>query len=330
MYLCATSQSPTRLQYWWNRMVSDGIEPDSWAYHARILAHGLMNNIDDAVADLCDCLPDVARRDPDGAVMLVNSTMWLASRAGVRDTVVGLYAALRGGASHSDSDDDSELLGNPKPLELPEQLAPLAPTLAGLTPSRTTYALLVRTHAHHGDLVTALTILRDMLSARHVPGADEYLSLFRGFARFGVVPPGRAGEATDAFPLWRDVRPEATDIASLWSSSGHGQFTPNHAYSANSMWTQSTLEELFATFMGVPATPVDGLPPRAPAPNAVYFTLLAFARVTNADVEVVRGVFDAMTRKFGPGNADGWAGWREDKRLRKIRERVGAADPEDL
>ena len=56
---------------------------------------------------------------------------------------------------------------------------------------------------------------------------------------------------------------------------------------------------------------------RAPSPQATWRVLAAFARVTNGDLDVLRGVWGAMDRKFGEGS--GWVGWRDDARLRKIR-----------
>jgi hypothetical protein len=255
--------------------------------------------------------------------------MWHAARAGQWEVATGMFEVLSAPEAH--------VAALPPSPAVPEEIVP---HLARLQPSRLTYAMLVMAASYRGDLVFALTVLQRMLKAGNDPGVEEYVALFRGFARFGVVPRTPAGDATSVFPLWRDIPAEQSGgIANPWgpeegdagAERDHGRRSNNtastsaYAPSVSSMWTQAALEDLFAAFMGLPPTTRQGMPPRAPHRNSVYLTLLAFGRVTNADAAVVRAVLDAMTDKFGPGNSEGWVGWVEDKRITRVRERVGAA-----
>lgn len=312
LYLCAISREPTRLHHWWNKMVGEGLEITSWAYLARIMVHGLMKQIEPMTLELERCLPHVAQSDPDGAVVLVNNAMWLSITANEWDLALGLYEVLK--------TQEGDVPSLKSTVAIPETLLP---TLGRLRPSRNTFGLFVLGASYRGDLIKALSIMQDMLRDGHVPGVHEYVALFLGFARFGIIPSGPAGSATAAFPLWRDIPAEQVGgISNPWGIEP-GTFTSNYGPGASATWTQSALEDLFQAFLNLTPPKRPGHPARAPSAKAVYHTLLAFARVTNADARVVAAVFEAIEHKFGPTNTEGWVGWREDSRLQRVRDRIG-------
>lgn len=308
LYLSALARSPSQLNAWWGKMINEGIEPDSYAYLTRILVHGGRHNSQAAVAELERALPRIPKMDH--RVVLVNSTMWMAARAGDWGIVSALYSALRQPDSAADVLEAAGL--NPS----------LAQYLEPLRPDRITYALLINSYAFSGDLVAALNIMREMYADKHMPGVEEYAALFKGFARFGAVPSGPAGPAAAAFPMWHDANAtrRGAGLSNPWGEDNGtegGDFTSNYPPSASSLWTQAALEDLFSSFLALqPSRSRDKC--WGPSAKSVYFTLLAFARVTNGDIGIVRGAFEAMKRKFGNENAEGWIGWHEDKRLQRI------------
>ena len=56
----------------------------------------------------------------------------------------------------------------------------------------------------------------------------------------------------------------------------------------------------------------------APNPRAIYIILIAFARCSDGDPEVLRSVWADLDDKFGLGNQEGWVGWKVDKRLSRV------------
>ena len=58
--------------------------------------------------------------------------------------------------------------------------------------------------------------------------------------------------------------------------------------------------------------------PLAPTPRATFIILMAFARCSDGDPEVLRSVWADLEDKFGPTSEEGWVGWHVDKRLKRI------------
>jgi hypothetical protein len=307
LYLCALARSPGRLNAWWGKMIREGVAPDSWSYLSRILVYGGMLNVDAAMAELAFTLPKVEGAD---ALVLVNAALWMAIRGDRWDAAGALHAALSARAPDIAA---RALLDAGLPESLAEQLT-------ALTPDRVTSAILVEAHTFRGDLLAALNALRGMFADGHAPGVGEYMAMFHGFARHGVIGSGPAGDAAAAFPFWHDNH-AASGLDNPWGDEEPGHFSSNYR---PSVWTQAALEELFASFLALPPPRATGRSlPRAPSANAVYRTLLAFGRVTNSDGRAVRAALAAMAAKFGPGNEEGWVGWHEDKRHKRLRAVLG-------
>jgi hypothetical protein len=60
----------------------------------------------------------------------------------------------------------------------------------------------------------------------------------------------------------------------------------------------------------------------APSPRAIYIILIAFARCSDGDPEVLKSVWADLEDKFGLGNQEGWVGWKVDKRLSRIAAEI--------
>ncbi|KAJ9128357.1 hypothetical protein QFC24_000650 [Naganishia onofrii] len=114
-------------------------------------------------------------------------------------------------------------------------------------------------------------------------------------------------------------------------------------------WTLVTLQQVFHSFLAtspsppLPANTVtattttttnpttthrrywDPSPAEAPSPRNIYYIMLAFARTTDRNKEVLRAVWKHLEGKFGDENEEGWVGWRLDARLRRMREWLGVA-----
>lgn len=311
LHLCALSRSPSKLDAWWRKMIKEGVQADSRSYLARILVCGGMSNVEGVIAELAFTLPKV---DVANGIILVNCAMWMAIRAKRCDVATALYSALRSISLEDVHDSLAQVDA------LPDSLAE---SLVGISPDRVSSAIMVEAHTYRGDLLSALNVLRQMFEDQHVPGVPEYMAMFHGFSRFGVVGSGPAGDAAACFPLWRDNH-ATSGLDNPWGDEEPGQFSSNYPPSASSLWTQSALEDLFTSFLALPPPrPTNKTLPRAPNANAVYRTLLAFGRVTNSDGRAVRAALNAMTSKFGPGNEEGWVGWHEDRRHKKLRAGLG-------
>ncbi|KAJ9109298.1 hypothetical protein QFC21_000627 [Naganishia friedmannii] len=111
-------------------------------------------------------------------------------------------------------------------------------------------------------------------------------------------------------------------------------------------WTLVTLQQVFHSFLASSPNPPlpntatsttsssdstihrkywDSSPAEAPSPRNIYYIMLAFARTTNRNREVLRAVWKHLEGKFGEENEEGWLGWRLDARLRRMREWLGVA-----
>jgi hypothetical protein len=63
----------------------------------------------------------------------------------------------------------------------------------------------------------------------------------------------------------------------------------------------------------------------SPTPRAVFVCLMAFARCTDGDPEVLKSVWADISDKFGPGNQEGWTEWKMDKRLRRLANDIASS-----
>lgn len=275
--------------------------------------------------------------------------------------------------------------------------------------NRETFSIIINALSHQGHLQPALQVIQVMLQEDLQPGISDFMQLFKGFARHGVVPPqSRAGVMANAFPMWSRFEPpqpgrkdesnaantESGSFARLWGKTGFGLSrdkgnsvnADGHQMEAEAEWTFDNLQEVFRMFLQLsPTSPIPTGPnlgsimnpnstakPKvakgdawAPKPKAIWTILMAFARTTNGDREVLGAIWADLERKFGPGhgpgvdhrvsdvsygmlgedgmergeveeeeevygNAEGWKGWREDGRLSKLREKMEQIEEAEL
>ncbi|KAJ9125637.1 hypothetical protein QFC22_000599 [Naganishia vaughanmartiniae] len=111
-------------------------------------------------------------------------------------------------------------------------------------------------------------------------------------------------------------------------------------------WTLVTLQQVFHSFLATSPNPPpptdttstdsntdpttnrkywDPAPDEAPSPRNIYYIMLAFARTTDRNRDVLRAVWGHLEAKFGEGNEEGWVGWRLDARLKRMKEWLGVA-----
>lgn len=313
LYLSALARQPERTEFWWNRMISEGFEPNSWSYLSRVLTYGAMYSRTAAfLIELERALPKVPRKEDK--VVLVNVAIWLAAVAKRMDVAGALYTTINPPEETTTySHSIAEL-----PISLIEELCEIPP-------SKQTFYLMLSAYTYHGDLISALTTMQQLLGRGYPAVVANYVALFRGFAKFGKILEGEAGAASTLFPpfvefasqsVLYEVKQRRTSgfFDSLRGKAKVETGVPNH-------WTLEAFDEIFQSFLALqPGKDVPGK--AAPTAKGAYFALLAWARVTNGDLPAVWHAYEAMKKKFGPGNAEGWAGWEEDTRLRVLGERL--------
>jgi len=159
-----------------------------------------------------------------------------------------------------------------------------------------------------------------MIEHGYQPHIAEYQSLFKGFARHGVIPPTPAGRLASSFPLFErysdSPHSQAGSTGQSISEIWHQSTSPSSTNT--SQWTISNLREIFNSFIHLsPSTQYS----QAPTPEKIWITLLAFARTTNGDEGTLVEVWESLEGKFA-GEENGWWGWNTDGRLRRLRARM--------
>ena len=307
LHLCGEAADERTFEPWWERM-KGVLEPDSYAFLARLVLLGKTGQVDEMPGVLNVALESVT--DPGARIILINHVMFQHAIADKWDVVASIYTRL--GASTT---------SEPLPFPLDADPRDIVDLPTDLRPSRFTYSALVHALARSGHMYAALTVIRHMYEADLTPFISEYISLFKGFARHGEVPES-VGAAKRLFPFWETYQvgrqPKKDRLSWIWSRGALGVSDPSIPPSP---WTSAVLRELFESFMalspGMREMREMRDTRRAPSPQGTWRVLAAFARVTNGDLDVVKGVWGAMDRKFEVGS--GWTGWRDDARLRKIR-----------
>lgn len=319
--------------------MSAGWKRDSYACLAKITLLRQMKrpeSIPDVVSQALDPESEtVFTIQPQDRIVIINAALWAFAKLGRWDIVGPAYNALHATASRTPI--TSPLFDNGPNLEFfstsPHQSLAIPPDVL---PSAVTYRLLIHALAYHGNFVPALTTFQHMLEQADrgiMPCVADYNSLFHGFARFGVVATPSI-DAVAGFPEWNHPEPielvqpasasklgsrtksRGARLAEMWERGAAGTVTPERA--VNQDWTFEALGSLFGAFMGMPPPPSGTR--IAPTPRAVYYMLLAFARTSGADREVLRDVWLALKRKFGDGNPEGWTRWTVNARLRRMAE----------
>jgi pentatricopeptide repeat protein len=274
----------------------------------------------------------LARFGAEEGAKLWNMMLWVLARRGMLKDAMRLYEVMRKG----------------EPVDL-GMLAPRDDPLSGdLTtpratdrrylpppPEESTYARLIQAFAHRGDLNSALSIMRDMVSlspplSNYAPSTHIFTCLFRGFATYGFYP-----TPSDLLVSPRHLR--GSPIRSNALASRESSFSPLSILGANrrsptSPWSLSTLQSLFQSFLSLspPSPPTYHLLPfsgqrTSPSAKELFWLVLAFEVLSGDDSELVLEVWKAVEETFGRGKrrdgVEAWTGWRADTRLRGKIER---------
>lgn len=310
LQLYALAGDVDRFEIWRSRLASLGVEDDSYSTLAKVTLASQAGDHDILYATLRDMLESV--RDSEQQIILINYALWSLAVRYRWDVVLPTYHRLSPTSPrlHVPNVTESE------PLPLPSDVRS----------SPQTFSLLLHSLSHQGYLEAAITVLQTMVDERHQPHVPEYCSLFKGFARHGVVPSTISGRIASSFPLWENLDTPPTvpgqtlskgqSISQIWQRGVSSRHSGEAADTDQRGWTESALHSIFGSFLQLsPAESRD----QAPTPSQTWIILMAFARTTNGNDDVVRGVWDSLEEKFG---GEGWWGWRLDGRLRRLRDRM--------
>jgi hypothetical protein len=223
----------------------------------------------------------------------INAVLWAYSFNGQMDIASIIYRVLRhqlipetaiGG---DDIDAAIKYLANVEHLVIPD----------GTKPDDITYATMIQSFAYTGELLPALQVFSDMLSAQarsREEGIDTavesksntaifvaFRALFIGFARHGISLASDDNMTTELRKLRRA-----------------------------SPWTLRNLEPLFNDFISYPGTYV-------PNRQVVFWIITAFIKTSDHNVKKLDAVFTQLTKRFGKH-------W-EMGRLGRLRRELAAA-----
>lgn len=311
---------------WRSRLSALGAEEDSYSALAKVTLASKAGDSTAIVGSLEEMLAKVV--DPDQQMILVNFALWSLATKGHWQTVLPTYQRL--------VPTSSARLDPPNMSYGADAIS--IPIPSGLVATSQTFSLLIHGLSHQGQFEPALTVLQTMVELGHQPHIPEYISLFKGFARHGVVPNTKAGRLATAFPLWErfDTIPQQSSgpisrgqsISDIWKRSNspsmheNGNGNGNAATDSKQGWTITNLHDIFSSFLQLsPSKEMN----QAPTPSQTWTVMMAFARTTNADDEVVCSVWESLESKF---SNEEWWGWRLDGRLRRLVSRMRQGEEE--
>jgi len=308
--LCALAGDAERFDKWSSRLSSLGLEEDSYSALAALTLAAKGGDAQAVISAFNEISRSIAQ--PSEHIILLNYALWqLATRGYWQRVLPTLY----------------RLAPDCPPLDLPGiELGEPLPSMVGSKATAQTFSALMHALAYQGQFDAALTIFRVMIENGLQPHVPEYQSLFKGFARHGVVPPTSAGRLAPSFPLWERFD-NPTEGQSGNHSLGHmWQRDPSTSEQTGSQWTLSNLREIFNSFMSLsPSADYS----QAPTPDKIWIILMAFARTTNGDEATLVEVWERLEAKFS-GTENGWWGWSLDGRLRRLRATMLETPDEDV
>jgi pentatricopeptide repeat protein len=299
--LCAMAGDTERFNKWQSRIGSLGQEEDSYSALSAITLAAKDGDAQAVISAFEELSQSIT--DPSEHVILLNYTLWqLATRGHWHRVLPTLY----------------RLAPNCSPIDIPGiELGESLPVLEDSKATAQTFSATLHALAYQGQFDAAMTVFRMMIEHGFQPHVPEYQSLFKGFARHGVVPQTTAGRLASSFPLWErfDNSPQkgstGQSISNIWQQST----SPS---TNESQWTISNLREIFNSFIHLsPSTQYS----QAPTPDKIWTILLALGRTTNGDEGTLVEVWERLEGKFA-SEENGWWGWTIDGRLRRLRARM--------
>lgn len=359
LYLAARAGDEVVFSRWTERRKETGIEEDGHTLVVRLLLlanMGKMNEMVNTYNEAAAAKRGGVDKDGDQGwdVIPLNLVLWRLAVAGTWDTVAEAYGTLRlNNESSRIQGDARDTAKRDHTIHVPAHLRPSRETYSALiratafqgnlpaslevmrhmfgddhTPHVPEYIALFEGFARFGEIAEG-------------GGRGELREHFPAFQRY-------QSSATDMYGGHQTRRREGK-INSIWSRgstalSSEPIFAPPTADPAT-LWTAEALDHLFETFLTLHPSPESGRD-KAPSAKGVWNVLMAFARTHGCDVEVIGDVWRTMRRKFGPneigrerddgergdwtesesmqdgheGNEEGWKGWKEDGRIRKLKK----------
>jgi pentatricopeptide repeat protein len=304
LHMCALAGDVERFEMWESRLKTYGLEKDSYAALATITLAAKTGDADAIVSVYNEAALSITGSADQ--IILLNNTLWSLAIKGHWERVLPTFYQL------VTSSPRLSMAG-----VIPELQDPLS-ILPNTQPTAQTFSPLIHALAFQGHFDAALTVFRLMAEHGFRPHVPEYMSLFKGFTRHGIVPESSAGRLASSFPLWErfenpSIEPAGHSVSRIWQRNSAVQEQDSRE---TATWTESNLREIFESFLHL-SPYADQC--RAPRPEKVWLIMMAFARTTNGDEATLVDVWDRLESKFGE---EGWWGWALDGRLRRLREKM--------
>ncbi|KAI9638759.1 uncharacterized protein MKK02DRAFT_9599, partial [Dioszegia hungarica] len=187
---------------WMEKREAAGGEPDGHIFTLRLLLLANQKKLDALIEAYNDGTRPAMTNTGlifganNHQMVTLNLVLWhLAISEKHWDVIAGAYQQLLSHTHEPElADTDTSFLSPSSP----PLLALLVP--ARLRPSRDTYSILIRSTAYQGDLAASLEVMRHMFGDGFAPHVPEYMALFEGFARYGVIYDGPRGKLSAMFP----------------------------------------------------------------------------------------------------------------------------------
>lgn len=186
---------------------------------------------------------------------------------------------------------------------------------ATMPPDEITYRSLIQALCYYGDLVTAMSVLQDMLStvnplteSRFMPTMAVYRAIFLGFGRHS----GNTFHKSRRPWISKKTRQKPPSNESL-------PVPPLSDLTIDSPWTLNNLDHIFEQFLKLEWTQ-DDLDRRSPSDRMVWWIMNAYARVTNGDATKIESVWQQLESRFKFGNGGTQLSERARKLLAQVRK----------
>ncbi|KAF8324442.1 uncharacterized protein EI90DRAFT_3157355 [Cantharellus anzutake] len=264
------------------------------------------------------------RNDINPGIDGINSVIWAYGRTGRLENAVSIYRALQGSLLPDEMDSHPILC-----ISGIENCLNQGPDII-------TFRCIIQCLAYHGDFIGAIEVFRDMLTTpcrrqpwrsgrlSRVDGgtktydatADVFRALFIGFTRHGVAPVQNAVDRIISYGFANTGVAWSPNISNTWAARkqrkrfGRRQLELARSTTATThpeaaTWTSEDLNLIFSHFLemlpsNTPLSPDSSSPPNPPInPDIIYLCLVAFARTSHNDREVMRAAWQDISRAFG-------------------------------
>ncbi|KAF7794526.1 hypothetical protein EIP86_005660 [Pleurotus ostreatoroseus] len=271
-----TRDAPTLTRVW-NLFKEYDIPPNRVTYLTLLMYYAELKD----VSSVRRIIHTVRVEKMDWGVDGLNQLIWAFMRFELPATAEAIYKLLR--HNYTANLDHVELHRVRRYLAGQHIMIP-----SNLIPDPITYMSVLQSHAYNGRFQPALQVFLDMNS--HLAQDDNYAltehslmgyrAFFIGFYRFGSIPP-----------------PEQR-------IEGPYRYSAFHVQDPSSAWTFDALQTMFDSYMALEGD-------FKPSNRLAYWILMAFARTTGNNLDVLRATYDRIRARFG-------VYW--DGRLRELHE----------